>query len=164
MMQAPIGILGLYEWEAAEIPQVGTGRGTGRCFRVNLWVLLFFPKNPAQNSIFLTPSRKGRQGLLWQFLSSLICCTLFPQLKADFLGRLFRRSHQLADSIKYDLELGIIFLLQRFKFASQLNTRLGDKSALFWATLILTVHNPFGSTNDGSSKCLPDHTLTNTPT
>jgi len=37
--------------------------GTGRCFRVNLWVLLFFPKNPAQNSIFLTPRRKGRQGL-----------------------------------------------------------------------------------------------------
>ena len=38
--------------------------------------------------------------------------SLLLQLKTDFLGRPFRRCHQLADGIEYDLELGIIFLLQ----------------------------------------------------
>jgi len=42
-------------------------------------------------------------------------------LEPDSLLWYFLGGHQLADGIEYDLELGIIFLLQGFKLMGQLS-------------------------------------------
>jgi hypothetical protein len=81
-----------------------------------------FSEKSCPKFYYLTQSRKKRQGLIWQFLSSPICCTLFPQLKADFLGRPFRRCHQLTNSRHEGsnrLIMGFNFAFQPCQFMGQ---------------------------------------------